>query len=206
MFERYTESARRALFFSRYEASETGSATIETEHLLLGLLRGRGIVSRLFEPANASAEAIAADVRKRITLREKFTTTVEIPFSKETKRVLVLAEEEADRLGHSYIGTEHLLLGLLRTERSVAGSVLTAHGLHADPVRKNLVTLLNEHPRLAARVGEPLARSATPSAALDGIRTVLEHVRETVAETDRETRDLIDRICRDIETLKQRMP
>jgi ATP-dependent Clp protease ATP-binding subunit ClpC len=206
MFERYTESARRALFFSRYEASETGSPTIETEHLLLGLLRSRkGIVSRLLEGAAASVEAIAADIRKRIILREKFPTTVEIPFSKDTQRVLVLAEEEADRLGHGYIGTEHLLLGLLRAERSVAGSVLTAHRLRADPVRKNLVTLLNEHPQLAARVSEPSARSDTPSAAVDGIRTVLEHLRDNVAEKDNEARDLIDRICRDLETLKRRM-
>ena len=78
MFERYTESARRALFFSRYEASELGRRSIETEHLLLGLLRaGKGVTSR-------------------------------IPFSDETNRILDHTAEEADRLRHSSIGTEHL--------------------------------------------------------------------------------------------------
>jgi len=76
--------------------------------------------------------------------REKVSTSVEIPFSAETKRVLQFAAEEADRLLHNYIGTEHLLLGILREERSVAASILMEKGMRLHTVREDIVQLLNE--------------------------------------------------------------
>ena len=112
MFERYTERARRVLFFARYEASQLGSVSIETEHLLLGLIReGKGLTSRIFARSHLSLENIRKEIEGRTVFREKVSTSVEIPFSVETKRVLEFAAEEADRLLHNYIGTEHLLLG-----------------------------------------------------------------------------------------------
>ena len=112
MFERYTERARRVLFFARYEASQLGSISIETEHLLLGLIReGKGLTSRIFARSHLSLESIRKEIEGRTVFREKVSTSVEIPFSAETKRVLQFAAEEADRLLHNYIGTEHLLLG-----------------------------------------------------------------------------------------------
>ena len=118
MFERYTERARRVLFFARYEASQLGSISIETEHLLLGLIReGKGLTSRIFARSHLSLENIRKEIEGRTVFREKVSTSVEIPFSAETKRVLQFAAEEADRLLHNYIGTEHLLLGILREER-----------------------------------------------------------------------------------------
>src|ERR671919_4192 len=124
MFERYTERARRVLFFARYEASQLGSISIETEHLLLGLIReGKGLTSRIFARSHLSLESIRKEIEGRTVFREKVSTSVEIPFSAETKRVLQFAAEEADRLLHNYIGTEHLLLGILREERSVAAIV-----------------------------------------------------------------------------------
>src|SRR5688572_29636761 len=111
VFERYTERARRVLFFARYEASQLGSIAIETEHLLLGLIReGKGLTSRIFARSHLSLENIRKDIEGRTVFREKVSTSVEIPFSAETKRVLGFAAEEADRLLHNYIGTEHLLL------------------------------------------------------------------------------------------------
>src|SRR2546427_5222127 len=109
MFERYTERARRVLFFARYEASQLGSISIETQHLLLGLIReGKGLTSRIFARANISFEELRQEIVGRTTFQEQVATSVEIPFSAETKRVLLLAATEADRLLHSYIGTEHL--------------------------------------------------------------------------------------------------
>ncbi len=204
MFERYTESARRALFFSRYEASELGSLTIETEHLLLGLLRSRrGIVDRLLDDADVSPDDLSAELKRRSEFREKVPTSVEIPFSDEARRVLQFAAEEADRLQHRYIGTEHLLLGLLRVEHSVAGSALAAHGLRADPVRKKLVELLKENPAFVDDRGAPSAQSPGPAASVEGVRQVLLHLRESVH--DKETRQLIDRICRDLAALSRRL-
>ena len=145
MFERYTERARRVLFFARYEASQLGSISIETEHLLLGLIReGKGLTSRIFQRSHLSLDSIRKDIEGRTVFREKVSTSVEIPFSGETKRVLQYAAEEADRLLHNYIGTEHLLLGLLREERSVAASILMEKGMRLHAVREDIVQLLNE--------------------------------------------------------------
>src|SRR6202171_5771207 len=145
MFERYTERARRVLFFARYEASQLGSVSIETEHLLLGLIReGKGLTSRIVARSHLSLENIRKEIEGRTVFREKVSTSVEIPFSTETKRVLQFAAEEADRLLHNYIGTEHLLLGILREERSVAASILMEKGMRLDTTREDIVRLLNE--------------------------------------------------------------
>jgi ATP-dependent Clp protease ATP-binding subunit ClpC len=143
MFERYTETARRALFFSRYEASELGRRSIETEHLLLGVLRaGKGVTSRLLTDAKMSYEPVRATLGT--DAGEKIPASVEIPFSEETKRILNHAVEEADRLRHSYIGTEHLLLGLLHEGQSIAGGILSSYGMRLEAVREQLVRLMNE--------------------------------------------------------------
>jgi ATP-dependent Clp protease ATP-binding subunit ClpC len=150
LFERYTESARRALFFSRYEASELNRGSIETEHLLLGVLRaGKGVTIRLFGHAKMSYEAVRGTFEAGAG--ERIPTAVEIPFSEETKRILNHAVEEADRLRHSYIGTEHLLLGLLHEDRSIAGGILTGYGMTLEAVRQQLLTLMNESTAPAVR-------------------------------------------------------
>ena len=100
MFERYTERARRVLVFARYEASQLGSISIETEHLLLGLIReGKGLTSRIFARSHLSLENIRKEIEGRTVFREKVSTSVEIPFSAETKRVLQFAAEEAKGMG-----------------------------------------------------------------------------------------------------------
>src|ERR1700740_1745726 len=169
MFERYTERARRVLFFARYEASQLGSISIETEHLLLGLIReGKRVPSRIFARSHLSLENIRKEIEGRTVFREKVSTSVEIPFSAETKRVLQFAAEEADRLLHNYIGTEHLLLGILREERSVAASILMEKGMRLNAVREDIVQLLNEKTTLTRVKETPLlpefSRDLTESA------------------------------------------
>ena len=157
MFERYTERARRVLFFARYEASQLGSISIETEHLLLGLIReGKGLTSRIFARSHLSLESIRKEIEGRTVFREKVSTSVEIPFSTETKRVLQYSAEEADRLLHNYIGTEHLLLGILREDRSVGASILTERGMRLNTVREDIVQLLNEKTTLTRVKETPL--------------------------------------------------
>jgi len=154
MFERYTERARRALFFARYEASQLGSIAIETEHLLLGLLReGKGVTGRIFGRAHVSFDRIRREIEARVNFHEKISTSVEIPFSAEAKRVLGFAAEEADRLMHNYIGPEHLLLGILREERSVAAAILMEQGMRLHIVRDDIPRLLHEQPALASDSG-----------------------------------------------------
>src|SRR6267143_2084287 len=113
MFERYTEKARRVIFFARYEASQFGSPYIETEHLLLGLLREDKALTNRFLRSHASVESIRKQIEGHTTIREKVSTSVDLPLSNECKRVLAYAAEEGERLSHKHIGTEHLLLGLL---------------------------------------------------------------------------------------------
>lgn len=135
MFERYTEKARRVIFFARYEASQFGSPYIETEHLLLGLLREDKALTNRFLRSHASIESIRKQVEGRTTIREKVSTSVDLPLSQECKRVLAYAAEEAERLSHKHIGTEHLLLALTTMPGPVA-DVLRAHG--ADHVALRL--------------------------------------------------------------------
>jgi ATP-dependent Clp protease ATP-binding subunit ClpC len=138
MFERYTEKARRVIFFARYEASQFGSPYIETEHLLLGLLREDKALTNRFLRSHASIESIRKQIEGRTTIREKVSTSVDLPLSQECKRVLAYAAEEAERLSHKHIGTEHLLLGLLREDKSFAAEILHERGLRLSSIREEL--------------------------------------------------------------------
>jgi ATP-dependent Clp protease ATP-binding subunit ClpC len=133
MFERYTEKARRVIFFARYEASQFGSPYIETEHLLLGLLREDKALTNRFLRSHASVESIRKQIEAHTTIREKVSTSVDLPLSNECKRVLAYAAEEAERLGHKHIGTEHLLLGLLREDIAGARTEAGADSRRAGP-------------------------------------------------------------------------
>ena len=202
MFERYTERARRVLFFARYEASQLGSISIETEHLLLGLIReGKGLTSRIFARSHLSLENIRKEIEGRTVFREKVSTSVEIPFSTETKRVLQHAAEEADRLLHNYIGTEHLLLGILREDRSVAASILSEKGMRLSGVREDIVQLLNEKTTLTRVKETPLlaefSRDLTEAAMknqldpLVGRRVELERVQQVLCRRTKNNAVLI---------------
>ena len=125
MFERYTEKARRAIFFARYEASQYGSPCIESEHLLLGVMReDRAHASRI--------ESIRKELESHITIRERVSLSVEMSLSEECKRILNYAYEEAERLGHKHVGTEHLLLGIRREHECLAARVMQDHELAAQ--------------------------------------------------------------------------
>ncbi len=142
MFEKFTERAKRILFLARYEASQQGAKRIGSEHLLLGLLKEPEDSTReLFTRANVSIDLLQAELERRGPIREKLSTSVEIPFSDETKKVLQFAEEEAERLMHPNIGTEHVLLGLLRLEESPAGRLLAERGMRLYAVREDAVNL-----------------------------------------------------------------
>lgn len=143
MFERYTERARRVLFWARYEASQIGGLTVETDHLLLGLVReGKGLTSDVFDRSQLSHAAVRQEIEGRSPLREKVSTSTEIPFSTETHRVLQFAAEEAERLRHIHIGTEHLLMGILREPSCLAATLLIERGVHLDMVREEIIRLV----------------------------------------------------------------
>jgi ATP-dependent Clp protease ATP-binding subunit ClpC len=196
MFERYTEPARRALFFARYEVSLLGATSIEPDHLVLGLLReeGQGLVGRLFAELEASPESIRHDIERRFVRREKVSTAVEIPFSEDTKRAWQFAAEEADRLQHFNIAPEHLFLGLVRADAPVLTSLLATRGLQLDDVRKAMVKLAAEAP----------VRSAAPrehAQQIDDIQGAVRQLGEALSGTIG-ARELLDRISSDLDLLR----
>src|SRR6478672_7519043 len=139
MFERYTEKARRVIFFARYEASQGGAGDIDPGHLLLGITReDKSLLEQLLPKGNGSIDMMRSQIRARLAKGEMIPTSVELPLAPESKRVLHYAHEESDRLQAHHIGTEHLLLGLMREENSVAAEVLTEMGLQLTNVREAL--------------------------------------------------------------------
>ncbi len=165
MFERYTEKARRVIFYARYEASQFGSPYIEAEHLLLGLLREDKALTNRFLRSQASVESIPKQIEGRTTIREKISTSVDLPLSNECKRVLAYAAEEAERLSHKHIGTEHLLLGLLREEKCFAAEILQERGLQLPAIREELQRTTHEiGQRRGYDMPTKVSRELTPSA------------------------------------------
>jgi uncharacterized protein (TIGR02246 family) len=138
MFERYTEKARRVIFFARYEASQYGSKTIETEHLLLGLFREDPALTRKFISEKGGVQSMRDEIESQIMRGERISTSVEVPLSAECKRILNMAAEEAERLGSKSVGTEHLLLGTLREQDCLAARLLRERGLTVDGLRTDL--------------------------------------------------------------------
>ena len=189
MFERYTEKARRVIFFARYEASQFGAPAIEPEHLLLGLMReDKTLTAKFLARAQASLESIRKEIEGRAPLREKISTSVELPLAPETKRVLAYAHEESDRLQHRHIGTEHLLLGLLREERSMAAEILFERGLRLPTVREEVARATGSDPRAAQKKDTPhlaeFSRDLTDDAANDKLDPLIgrEHEIERVVQ------------------------
>jgi NTF2 fold immunity protein/Clp amino terminal domain, pathogenicity island component len=138
MFERYTQRASRVITLARYEAARLGSMTIETEHFLLGLTRDEGNLAKLLLRNHSSIETIWKEVERRTTIREKVSSSIDLPLSNECKRILAYAAEESERLNHRHIGTEHLLLGTLREEKCVAAEILHARGFRLNVMREEL--------------------------------------------------------------------
>jgi ATP-dependent Clp protease ATP-binding subunit ClpC len=135
MFDRFTHDARKALFFSRFEASQLGRIRIAPEHVLLGVMKDAGgLTQALLTTAGVTVEEARRATTVADAPREEIVEPVEIPFQSLTKAVFIAAADEADRLGHEQIATVHLMLGVLR-ESDYAGTFLRAKGLTLDAVR-----------------------------------------------------------------------
>jgi ClpA/ClpB-like protein len=183
MFEHYTEKARRVIFFARYEASQLGSPYIETEHLLLGILREDKSLVQQCLPIRAS-EAVRKSVDAMTPTRSKVSTSVDLPLSPASKRVLAEAGEESDRLKHKHIGTEHLLLGLLREENETAAQILRELGVNLAEARERIAVWRRE-PSLTPTLASRLRTLAETSIQIHGAGRNPEHVRSIVAHYQR---------------------
>jgi Clp amino terminal domain, pathogenicity island component len=143
MFERFTDQARRVVVLAQEEARLLSHNYIGPEHLLLGLIgEGEGIASRALASLGITGEAARAQV-ETLTGRGQQPLPSRLPFTPQAKQVLQLALREALRLGHSYLGTEHILLGLLRQEDGPARQVLAALGVEPNQIRGKVIQILH---------------------------------------------------------------
>ncbi|MDI6873622.1 ATP-dependent Clp protease ATP-binding subunit [Candidatus Solincola sp.] len=158
MFQRFSDRARRVVVLAQEEARMLNHNYIGTEHLLLGLIQeGEGVAAKALESMGISLEAVRNQVEEIIG-RGSTAPTGHIPFTPRAKKVLELSLREALQLGHNYIGTEHILLGLIREGEGVAAQVLTKLGADLDRVRNQVVQLLtgaSAASRETSQVGEP---------------------------------------------------
>lgn len=144
MFERYTERARKVIILAQDEAVRLKHNHIGTEHLLLGLLREReGLAAKILDSFDITLELVRSELESMVD-RTEYQGSKEVAFTPRAKRVLELALDETRRMGHNYVGTEHILLGILREGEGVGAQILRRLGLDLEMVRNRLYELLNE--------------------------------------------------------------
>ena len=145
MFEKYNEKARRALFFARYEASKLGSRVIESEHVLLGILReGEDTVTELFRRFRIKPEEVRREIEGERVFVERISSTAELPLSEESKKILAYASHEAESMLHGSVGSEHLLIGILRVDGCLAMRILSQYGFDTYAVREEVLSIAKE--------------------------------------------------------------
>ena len=139
MFERFNEHVRRSLFFARYEASRSSSRAIGTEHLLLGMLREADpVLTGLLQRPGGNVKDLREELLGDRLALDRVSTSPDLPLAEDTKKALAFAVHEAESMGHGSVGTEHLLLGLLRIETSTAARYLSAHGFDLFQLREEI--------------------------------------------------------------------
>jgi ATP-dependent Clp protease ATP-binding subunit ClpC len=206
MFERYTERARRVIFSAKYIAHESGSPEIETEHLLFGLLREDQSLGNRFLGSPWVLESIWAQVAQSKPVREKHAGPVDLKLSTVSKHVLALAADEAGRLSNRYIGTEHLLLGLLREQSCFAAEMLHERGVSLVMTREELTRTRHDD-----SVHEKFVRESGSSPEVAQLKAQIERImgqmKEAISQRDfakarvysdeeRKTREKLQQLCK----------
>ena len=161
MFNRFTERARKVLILAKEEAKRFNHDYIGTEHILLGLIReGEGVAAAVLQKMGLDLQTIRLEIEKLVQPGPTTQILGDIPFTPRAKRVLELAAEEARNLGHNYIGTEHILLGLIKEAEGVASQVLINLGLDLSSVRGEVMNILGAG---TPGFGQPGLRTKTPA-------------------------------------------
>jgi Clp amino terminal domain, pathogenicity island component len=156
MFERYTEKARHTILFARREAGQFCSAYIQSEHLLLGVLRADQSLANTFLHSPETVKGLYQQIAGPTGIREKRSFSEDMPLSNESKRILAYAAEEADSLSHNFPGTGHLLLGILREQHCFAAKLLRERGIGLEMAREQIASTPQE------QLGAPQEQVSTP--------------------------------------------
>ncbi len=145
MGTRFTERAQRVILIAQEEAKRLNHDYVGTEHILLGLVAlGEGVSAQVLTNLNVDIRKVRSEIEKIVGTGDNMMLLGEIPFTPRAKKVLEYAVEEAQHMGHTYIGTEHILMGLIREEEGVAARVLDNLGLKLETVREEVMNLLSE--------------------------------------------------------------
>ena len=202
MFERFTDRARRVVVLAQEEARMLNHNYIGTEHILLGLIHeGEGVAAKALESLGVSQQAVRQQVEEIIGQGQQ-TPSGHIPFTPRAKQVLELALREALQLGHNYIGTEHILLGLIREGEGVAAQVLVKLGADLNRVRQQVIQLLHGYPGTEpAAAGAPSETPPSTSLVLDQFgRNLTQGAREgkldPVIGREKEIERVMQVLCR----------
>ncbi|MBI5244547.1 MAG: ATP-dependent Clp protease ATP-binding subunit [Elusimicrobia bacterium] len=167
MSNRFTERAQRVILIAQEEAKRLNHDYVGTEHILLGLIAlGEGVAAQVLANLGVDLRRVRSEIEKIVGTGDNVMLLGEIPFTPRAKKVLEYAVEEAQHMGHSYVGTEHLLLGLIREEEGVAARVLENLGLRLDVVREEVLNLLGEgsqQPPGGGAQQQPKTKSKTPT-------------------------------------------
>ena len=168
MFDRFTERARKVILLAKEEAKRFNHDYIGTEHMLLGLIKeGEGVAAAVLQNLGLNLDMIRLEVEKLVQVGPSTVTSGDIPFTPKAKKVIELSMDEARSLGHNYIGTEHLLLGLIRENEGVASQVLLNLGLDLNKVRKEIMELLGTTSANYDSAQAPISPGKAKTPALD---------------------------------------
>ena len=167
MFDRFTDRAKKVMNLARQEAQRFNHEYLGTEHILLGLVQeGSGVAANVLKNMGIDLSKIRSEVEKIVKTGPSMVTMGQLPFTPRAKKVLELAMEEASNLGHNYIGTEHLLLGLIKENEGIAAQVLLNLGVKLEEVREEVLEFLgadtNEEEEEESPVGEGQGSAAAP--------------------------------------------
>jgi ATP-dependent Clp protease ATP-binding subunit ClpC len=193
MYERFTDRSRKVMQLANQEAQRFNHEYIGTEHILLGLIKeGSGVAANVLKNLDVDVRKIRLEVEKVVQSGPDAIHMGRLPQTPRAKKVIEYAIEEAHKLKHNYVGTEHLLLGLIREEEGVASQVLMNLGLRLETVREEVLNLLGRNPDRDNLV--PLARGATKTSSLDSMgRDLTELARQGKLEPFVGRRDAIER-------------
>ena len=169
MSNRFTDRVQRVIIIAQEEAKRLNHDYVGTEHILLGLVGlGEGVASKVMQNLGLDARRVRAEIEKLVGTGDNIMLLGEIPFTPRAKKVLELAVEEAQTMGHSYVGTEHVLLGLIREEEGIAARVLENLNVRIDDVREEVINLIGEeHQTTSNEQQRPAAKGKTKTPTLD---------------------------------------
>ena len=197
MFNRFTDQAKRAILLAQEEANRLNHGYLGTEHILLGLIgENKGIAANALKSSGIDLARVRQEVEKAVGRGQKTSFLGQIPFTLRANRALQLAAEEVRQLGHNYLGTEHLLLGLIKDKESLAVQILVSLGVDLEQLRQEVINLVGELPSSAAKVAGSSRTPALDRFGRDLTRLAKEGKLDPVIGREKEIERVMQILCR----------